>query len=308
MARVTAVCRSSGRGTAKEGCASIRLVPGAGIEGDAHAGPGTRQVSLLSEMSLARMEQAGASTRHGCCGENIDISADMELCSLLPGLRLRLGSDVLLSVTGVGKDDSDGHADRVIEGNLFPREGLFAEVITGGRVVRDDLVEVVRDGAYTVGVLTVSDSASRGEREDGSGPALLDLLRENGLRPARYCVVPDDRALISAKLRLWCEDGSLDLLLTTGGTGLSPRDVTPEATMGVCDRVVPGIPEMIRSLSALTVPTAWLSRAMAGIRRGTLIVNLPGSRKAAVECAGFLLGVTGHALQVLRGEAFRCGG
>jgi molybdenum cofactor synthesis domain-containing protein len=169
-------------------------------------------------------------------------------------------------------------------------------------------MELARAGAYSVGVLTVSDSSSRGEREDQSGPALLDLLRSAGFIAARYSVVPDEMAAVSEKLRLWCEDGALDLLLTTGGTGFSPRDVTPEATASVFDRAVPGIPEMIRSMSARTVPTAWLSRAVAGIRMGTLIVNLPGSRKAAVESAGFMLGVAGHALEVLRGEAFRCGG
>jgi molybdopterin adenylyltransferase len=308
MARVTAVCSCPTRGTAKKRLAAVTLIQGHGIEGDAHGGPGLCQVSMLSEMSLARMEQAGVSTRHGCCGENIDISAEMELHTLLPGVRLRLGSDAVVTLTSVGKDHADGHADRVIMGNIFPREGLFAEVLTGGRVAPHDHVELVRDGAYSAGVLTVSDSASRGEREDQSGPALLELLGAEGFLPARYSVVPDELAHISAKLRLWCEDGSLDLLLTTGGTGFSPRDVTPEATASVVDRAVPGIPEMIRSMSARTVPTAWLSRAVAGIRMGTLVVNLPGSRKAAVECAGFLLGVAGHALKVLRGEAFRCGG
>jgi len=305
---VTAVCSSPSRRTAKKRQAEVTLIAGLGIEGDAHGGPGLRQVSLLSEMSLARMEQAGVGTRHGCCGENIDISADMELHTLLPGVRLLLGNDAVVAVTGVGKDNADGHADLVIEGNIFPREGLFAEVMTGGRVAPGDIMELVRAGAYSVGVLTVSDSSSRGEREDQSGPALLDLLRSSGFIAARYSVVPDELAAISEKLRLWCEDGALDLLLTTGGTGFSPRDVTPEATAAVFDRAVPGIPEMIRSMSARTVPTAWLSRAVAGIRMGTLIVNLPGSRKAAVECAGFMLGLAGHALEVLRGEAFRCGG
>jgi molybdopterin adenylyltransferase len=308
MVRVTGVCSSPTRGTVKKRLTVVTLVPGHGIEGDSHGGPGPRQVSMLSEMSLARMEQAGVRTRHGCCGENIDISAEMELHTLLPGVRLRLGSDAVVAVTAVGEDDADGHAGRIMEGSIFPREGLFTEVLTGGLVAPHDSVELLRDESYSVGVLTVSDSSSRGEREDQSGPALLELLGAAGFLPARYCVVPDELALISEKLRLWSEDGSLDLLLTTGGTGFSPRDVTPEATASVFDRAAPGIPEMIRSMSARTVPSAWLSRAVAGIRMGTLIVNLPGSRKAAVECAGFLLEVAGHALEVLRGEAFRCGG
>lgn len=308
MARVTAVCLSESRGTAKRRRTRVTLVPGLGIEGDAHGGPGPRQVSLLSEMSLARMEQGGVRTRHGCCGENIDVSGEMELHTLLPGVRLKLGGDAEVRVTAVGKDASDGHADAVIPGNIFPREGVFAEVLAGGQVAPGDAVELLRRDGYAAGVLTVSDSASRGEREDGSGPAVLDLLGRSGFLPARYGVVPDDLLTISSKIRLWCEDGSLDVLFTTGGTGFSPRDVTPEATGAVCDRMVPGIPEMIRSLSAASVPTAWLSRAVAGICRRTLVVNLPGSRKAAVECCGFALAVTGHGLEVLRGQVTRCGG
>ena len=308
MARVSAVCASPSRGTAKQPLPSVTLLPGIGVEGDAHAGPGPRQLSILSDMSLARMEQAGVTTSHGCCGENIDITGQMELHTLLPGVRIRLGGEAVVETTGVGKDNSDGHADDVIAGNIFPVEGLFTRVLEGGSLAPGDKVELLRHPGYSVGVLTVSDSTSRGEREDLSGPAVMALLSSMGYLPSRYAVVPDDEALISAKLRSWCADGSLDLLFTTGGTGFSPRDVTPEATAAVVDRTVPGIPEMVRSLSARTVPTAWLSRATAGIRMGTLVVNLPGSRKAALECAGLTLDVADHALEVLRGEVHRCGG
>jgi len=254
------------------------------------------------------MERSGARIRPGCCGENVDVSDDMELHTLLPGVMLSLGGDASVRITAVGKDAADGHADAVIPGNIFPTEGLFAEVVAGGRVVPGDSVEIARRDGYAAGVLTVSDSASAGLREDLSGPAVLELLGRSGFVPARYAVVPDDRAEISSRLRRWCGDGSLDILFTTGGTGFSPRDVTPEATCAVCERMVPGIPEMIRSLSAAIVPTAWLSRAVSGLHGGTLVVNLPGSRKAAVECCGFALRVVGHGLEILRGESVRCGG
>jgi len=308
VARVSAVCASPSRGTAKRPLPVVNLLPGTGVEGDGHAGPGARQVSILSDMSLARMEQAGVTTSHGCCGENIDISGEMELHSLLPGVRIRLGGEAVVETTGVGKDNSDGHAYDVIAGNIFPVEGLFARVLEGGAVSPGDPVEILRHPGFSVGVLTVSDSTSSGEREDLSGPAVIELLSARGYLASRYGVVPDEESMISERLRCWCEDGSLDLLLTTGGTGFSPRDVTPEATAAVVDRPVPGIPEMVRSLSARTVPTAWLSRATAGIRMGTLVVNLPGSRKAALECAGFTLDVAEHALDVLRGDVHRCGG
>ena len=283
------------------------LIENFGVEGDAHAGKGPRQVSILSELSLAKMESQGIKTSPGCCGENIDIHGTIELHTLLRGVQLKLGESTVVKVTEIGKDNTDGHADNVIQSNIFPLEGVFAEVLIGGAVKPGDPVEVLRNIGFTAGVLTVSDSASRGDYQDLSGPALIELLDGNGFLPARYAIVPDEMSRITAKLENWCEDGFLDVLFTTGGTGFSVRDITPEATSEVCDREVPGIPEMIRQKSALIVESAWLSRARAGIRKRTLVINLPGSRKAAIECAGFALPVLGHALEVLRGDIEHCG-
>ncbi len=307
MARVSAVCLSGQRQTRKTVQDSIMLIENFGIEGDAHAGSGSRQVSILSELSLAKMEAEGITTSPGCCGENIDIRGTVELHTLLPGVQLKLGESAVVGVTEIGKDNSDGHADNVIRGNIFPVEGVFAEVLVRGTVKPDDPIEVLRNSGFTAGVLTVSDSASRGDYQDMSGPSLIELLDSNGFVPARYAVVPDEVPKIAAKLRNWCEDGFLDVLFTTGGTGFSVRDVTPEATIEVCERDVPGIPEMIRQKSALIIESAWLSRARAGIRKRTLVINLPGSRKAAIECAGFALPLLGHALEILRGDIEHCG-
>ena len=308
MATVSAVCMSGKRQTRKTEQDSVLLIKDFGIEGDAHAGKGPRQVSILSELSLAKMEAEGIETSPGCCGENIDIRGTVELHTLLRGVQLKLGDSAVVRVTEIGKDNTDGHADNVIQNNIFPVEGVFTEVLTGGTVKPGDQVEVLRNSGFTAGVLTVSDSASRGDYRDLSGPALIELLDSNGFLPARYAVVPDEVPEITAKLRNWCEDGFLDVLFTTGGTGFSVRDVTPEATSEVCDREVPGIPEMIRQKSALVVESAWLSRARAGIRKRTLVINLPGSRKAAVECAGFAIPILDHALEVLRGDIEHCGG
>ncbi|MCK5115863.1 MAG: hypothetical protein KAR44_04640 [Candidatus Aegiribacteria sp.] len=308
MARVSAVCLSEKRQTLKTEQDSVQLIENFGIEGDAHARSGPRQVSILSELSLAKMEAKGVRTSPGCCGENIDIHGTVELHTLLRGVHLKLGESAVVRVTEIGKDNTDGHADNVIQSNIFPVEGVFTEVITGGAVKRNDSVEVLRNSGYTAGVLTVSDSASRGVYEDLSGPALIKLLENNGFLPARYAIVPDELPQITAKLTNWCDDGFLDVLFTTGGTGFSVRDITPEATSEVCDRQVPGIPEMIRQKSALIVESAWLSRARAGIRKRTLVINLPGSRKAAVECAGFALPILVHALEILRGDIDHCGG
>jgi len=156
-------------------------------------------------------------------------------------------------------------------------------------------------------VLTVSDSCSRGHREDGSGPAIINLLEEAGYRLADYRICADGVEEVSKAVRDLCLPET-SLLLTTGGTGFSPRDMTPEATEQECSRRVPGIPEMLRQLSAEKVKTAWLSRGTAGIRGTTLVINLPGSVKAVTQCVGFLLPVLDHALEVLAGSVTRCGG
>ncbi len=308
MGTIEAVCTSKERQTRKISRDRVTLLKNHGIEEDAHAGAGPRQISLLSQSSLAKMEAKGIDTAPGCCGENIDISADFELRTLLPGVVLELGEEVQIRITEIGKDNSDGHADYVIEGNIFPNEGVFAEVQTGGGIQPGDCIRIREDSQFRAGVLTISDSTAVGEREDFSGPAVIKLLKKNGYQACRYDAVPDEIDVISNRLKLWSEDSSIDVLFTTGGTGFSPRDVTPEATCRICERNVPGIPEMIRLKSSEITDSAWLSRAAAGIHWKTLIINLPGSVKAATECAGFVLKILPHALNVLRGDVTRCGG
>lgn len=155
--------------------------------------------------------------------------------------------------------------------------------------------------SYTVGVLTTSDKGSQGQREDLSGPAIRERVEGAGGRVARYLVLPDDMELIAQALAAWADAGDLDVVLTTGGTGLSPRDVTPDATRQVIQREVPGIAEALRVVSLKKTPMAMLSRAIAGVRGRTLIVNLPGSPKAVAECIEVLLPVLPHAIETLRG-------
>jgi len=305
MARITAVCISRDRGTRKEPVQSAVLIRDHGIQGDGHAGEGPRQLSILSDLSLQKMRSRGIDACHGCCGQNMDI--DAEVHTLVPGTRLKLGDEAVVTVTAIGKNNEDGHADRVIEGNIFPEEGLFASVDRDGPVSPGDQVSLLRERGFSVGILTVSDSACAGVYSDLTGPALMEDAAGNGLQPCRYAVVPDEEELIEEKLKLWCDDGFLDLVFTAGGTGLSTRDVTPEATLNVMEREVPGIPEMVRQKSSAIVVTAWLSRARAGIRKRTLIINLPGSRKASLECAGFIYPVLDHALKILRGDVQHCG-
>jgi molybdopterin adenylyltransferase len=149
------------------------------------------------------------------------------------------------------------------------------------------------------GILTVSDRSSRGERADLSGPALADFIRAHDWIVSLVEVVPDSRDVISPKLVEWCARGNLDVILTTGGTGFAPRDVTPEATRDVIERVAPGLAEVMRAESLKITPHAMLSRAVTGIRGQTLIINLPGSPKGAVESLQAVAGVLEHASQLL---------
>jgi molybdenum cofactor synthesis domain-containing protein len=151
-----------------------------------------------------------------------------------------------------------------------------------------------------IAILTVSDRSSRNERPDASGPALKNLVLEQGWQVVRMQIVPDDLLTLRDLLSAWSDSGEIDVILTTGGTGFSPRDVTPEATLAVTQRPAPGLAEAMRAASLQVTPHAMLSRAAAGIRRRTLIINLPGSPKGAVENLQVVLPVLPHAIQLLR--------
>jgi len=156
------------------------------------------------------------------------------------------------------------------------------------------------------GVLTLSDKGSRGEREDLSGPEVIRMLREIGIETVHIEVVPDETEIIARKLIEFVDDRRLDLVVTTGGTGVSPRDVTPEATLQVIDREIPGMAEAMRRESMLKTPHAMISRAVAGIRKTTLIVNLPGSPKGVRENLAVILPALTHAIEKIKGDQSDC--
>ena len=155
--------------------------------------------------------------------------------------------------------------------------------------------------AIRAGILTVSDKGARGERTDTAGPAVASLLDSIGAEAVEIAILPDDRAQIAAKLRAWSDESRLDLILTTGGTGLSARDVTPEATLDVAERQVPGLAEQMRAEGRKSTHLSSLSRSVAVIRGRTLIVNLPGSERGARESLQAILDLLPHAIDNLRG-------
>lgn len=162
------------------------------------------------------------------------------------------------------------------------------------------------DYTFTIGIITVSDKGSRGERIDESGPAIEEILKPLGGMVKKYVIVPDEKEKIKSAIKEMTDVLNIDLVLTSGGTGFAPRDITPEATLEVVEKAVPGIPEAMRAESLKITPKAMLSRAAAGIRKNSLIINLPGSPKGVKECLNIIIPALKHGIEILRGEATEC--
>lgn len=162
------------------------------------------------------------------------------------------------------------------------------------------------DFMYTVGIITASDSGSRGERTDLSGNVIREIVERNNYKVVDYRMVPDDLETLKKTMIEMSDVQNIDLILTTGGTGFSKRDNTPEATLSVVQKLVPGIPEAMRYLSLQITPKAMLTRAVAGIRNDSLIINLPGSPKAVKECLEYIIDPLNHGLEILKGTASNC--
>jgi molybdenum cofactor synthesis domain-containing protein len=305
---IKAICISDVRGIQKRQIASAVLKPEWGIDGDAHAGKWHRQVSLLSFEKIEEFRKKGANVEFGAFGENIVVDG-FDLRTLPVGTQLRCG-DVLLEVTQIGKECHSHCAIYHAVGDcIMPREGIFTKVLQGGEIkVGDELIEVPRTGKfpYQAAVITLSDKGSKGEREDKSGPVIVERLQAAGYDVVETLLIADEAALLKQQMIRLADQRQLDLILTTGGTGFAPRDVTPEATIAVATKLVPGIAEAIRAASLRITPRAMLSRATSVIRNKTLIVNLPGSPKACEECMDVIMDTLPHGLDLLRGEAGEC--
>lgn len=308
MGIIKAICISEQKGTQKHPVPSARLLEDWGVEGDAHGGKWHRQVSLLSLEKIQDFRARGAQVDFGAFGENLVVEG-YDFRALPVGSRFQCG-DVLLEMTQIGKECHSHCAIYHAVGDcIMPREGVFAQVLRGGSIaVGDELVLLPPDPAAPLraAVVTLSDKGFRGERADESGLLLSAMLTQAGYEVVEELLLPDEQSRIQTELIRLSDGRQCHLVLTTGGTGFSPRDCTPEATLAVATRNAPGIAEAIRAYSMTITDRAMLSRGASVIRGGTLIVNLPGSPKAAREGLSCILPALGHGLAILRETTGDC--
>jgi len=309
MAKVMAVCTSSEKGTAKLNAGKAEFTAGYGIKGDAHAGPWHRQVSLLSSDKIKSFRANGADIKDGAFGENLVVEG-IDFRSLSVGTMLQC-ADVVLELTQIGKEcHSRCNIYKSMGDCIMPREGVFAKVIKGGFIAAGDEMKVLdaskKDKPYRVWVITSSDRGYNGERDDLSGPLVRDTAIAAGYTAAGYSILPDEQEELEKEMKRICDGGLAELILTTGGTGFSPRDCMPEATTAVAERLAPGIAEAMRCQSMGITKRAMFSRAVSAIRKNTLIINLPGSPKAARENLEFIIEELRHGLDILNSRSADC--
>ena len=308
MGKIEAICISERRGTQKKPIPSVQLVPDWGLAGDAHGGHWHRQVSLLSVEKIEDFNKRGANVDFGAFGENLVISG-FDFAALPVGTLFQIG-EALLEMTQIGKECHNHCAIYHAVGDcIMPREGVFARVLQGGEIHVGDTIEMAqRQGKrpYQAAVITLSDKGSQGLRDDASGPVSVNRLEAVGYEVVETILLPDDKEKLKGELCRLADQRQVDLILTTGGTGFSPRDITPEATKEVATKDVPGIAEAIRAASMQITKRAMLSRAASVIRGKSLIINLPGSPKACNECLDVFLDTLPHGLDVLRGNVQDC--
>ena len=303
MAKVTAICISEKRGIQKHYVESASLKVNHGIVGDAHAGEWHRQISILSMKDIDDFIARGAEVFPGAFGENLIIDG-IDIPNMHMRDRIQIG-DVVLEMTQKGKEcHTHCQIYHKMGECIMPRLGCFFEVIHGGDIhVGDEVVFMEnKDKRLTAAVITLSDRCFNKENEDISGPTISKRLKEENYQVIEEILLPDNKELLKKELIRLADQREVNLILTTGGTGFSPKDVTPEATLEVIERTAPGISEAIRYESMKYTKHAMLSRGVSGIRKQTLIINLPGSPKACIESMDVFMESLPHALHLLMGE------
>lgn len=302
---IKAISVSDRKGMRKTNVDQVEIKHDHGIVKDAHAGDWHRQISLLAQESIDKMVAMGLDVVAGNFAENITTEG-VDLLALPVGTRVRMGETVV-EISQIGKECHARCAIYYQAGDcVMPKEGIFAIVLKGGTLCVGDIIEELPPNYLRIGILTASDKGSKGQREDESGQVIKDMVARIGGDVVEYEVVPDELDVVKEHLQRWVDEEKLDLIVTTGGTGLGPRDITPDATLQVIDKQIPGIPEVMRARSLEKTDRAMLSRAVAGARKHTIIVNLPGSPKAVAECLEVIIDTLPHGIQILQGKTGEC--
>ncbi len=297
---IKAVCISEKKGTPKKNIGSCKIIENYGLENDAHAGS-ERQVSLLSWEEVEKFKEAGADVSEGDFGENLLVEG-FNFKTFPVGTRLKCG-EVLLEIIQIGKKCHSTCTVTQRTGKcIMPTEGVFAKVLHGGIVSAGDEMGLLKERPFTAAVLVASDRSFRGEREDKSGPLIKGILEKNNYLVLPVMLLPDDEEGLYKALVSLTDIQKPDVIFTSGGTGFSPRDMMPEASLRAGEKNANGIAEALRAYSLSITPRAMLSRGVSVIRGKTLIVNMPGSPKAGKECTEYLLPVLEHGIPILRGE------
>lgn len=306
MAKVISVNISEKKGTVKKPVNEGNAIENFGIEGDAHSGNWHRQISLLANESINKMKKPeGYVLAPGIFAENITTEG-IELHTLPIDTFIKVG-DAILQVKQIGKKcHKDCEIYKKIGNCIMPLEGIFAKVIKGGKIKVEDSIEIIEP--IRVGVIISSDKGYSGERKDRVIPTIRNTLKDEiYIEIQEEKILPDEKEKLSKEMKRMADDLGVDLIITSGGTGFSPRDVMPEATIDVIDKNVPGISEYIRNYSLRYNLNAILSRGVSGIRNKTLIINLPGSPNAVKQCLECILPVLPHGINTLHGKTYECG-
>lgn len=303
MGKIFAICTSEKRGIKKNFVESAIFHTNFGIVGDAHAGNWHRQVSFLGKNEIENFKNRGANVNFGDFGENI-VADGFNFKNLPIGTRLKSG-EVIFEITQIGKE-CHSHCEifKKMGDCIMPREGIFAKVLHGGKIFVGDNLEIFSEKIPLDAAIIVA-SDSRNEKTDKSGEKIFEILTENNYKIFEKIILPDDKKILSEKM-IELSNFGVALILTTGGTGFSERDVTPEATLEICEKIAPGISEAIRNFSMQITKRAMLSRGVSGIRKKSLIINLPGSPKAVEEILKFILPELKHGIEILRGDDSNC--
>ncbi|MDY5051945.1 MAG: molybdenum cofactor synthesis domain-containing protein [Candidatus Mucispirillum faecigallinarum] len=306
MGKIQAISVSDRKGVIKENVPSAYFENDFGIKGDAHAGKWHRQVSLLALESVKKMQEKGLDVKSGDFAENITTEG-IDLLSLPVGTKIKI-KDVEFIISQIGKICHHKCAVYYHAGEcVMPKEGIFAVVRGNGELhVGDEIENLGKDG-FSVGIITLSDRASKGEYEDLTGPALEKYVSEN-LKTSfiRKEIIPDDTKKLELTLKDFADTQMLDLIITNGSTGIAPRDIAPDITMEVIEKRLLGFEEAMRAESFKITATAIVSRAVCGTRKNSLIINLPGSPKGAVENLSVIMPAIEHTIKKLQGDKSDC--